>query len=122
MSGKSTRMWQTGWACFWSFVLVAAWATTIPTPWLLTAIGLGCGGLIGHVRSHAIAMGKRTALATVLAWACGIGLLILAMAFAEDMFVGAWAAGVAGCLLLDSLHSLWARHRAQRASIGDGLA
>lgn len=122
MSQKSTRMWRAGWAGFWSLVLVAAFATTIPTPWLLTATGLGCGGVIGLVRSHAIATGKRTTLATVLAWACGIGLLVLAMAFAEDMFIGAWAAGVAGCLLLDSLYSLWALHRAQRASIGNGLA
>lgn len=121
MSGKSTGMWRAAWAGFWSLVLVAAWATTIPKPWLLTAAGLGSGGVIGYLRSRAIAADRPTMPATLLAWACGVGLLVLAMAFTEDMFLGAWAAALAGCRLVDGLCALRASHRARRASTGDGL-
>lgn len=109
-------MWQIGPAFLWGIVLAAAFATTRPPPWLLTLTGVGCGGLVGHLRSRAIAAGKRTTLAAALAWLCGIGLLVLAMAFAEDMFLGAWAASFAGCLLVGSVYSLWTSHRAKRMS------
>ena len=50
--------------------------------------------------------------ARALTWASGIGLLILAMALAEDMFIGAWAASFAGYLL--SVAVLPAMFRKQR--------
>jgi hypothetical protein len=40
------------------------------------------------------------------------------MAFAEDMFIGAWAASFAGCLLLDCVYSLPASYRKEQVSSG----
>ena len=102
-------------AALWAIALVAAFATTVPRPWLLTAAGIGLGCMAGYLRMRAIATSTGTRLANALAGLGGIGLLVLAMAFAEDMFLGAWAAGLAGCLLADALVSLPAmRRRAER--------
>ena len=77
-------------------------------------IGLILGCLSGHFRSRAIEAGARTKVINAFGWLCGIGLLVLAMAFAEDMFIGAWGASVAGFLLADSLYSLPASLRKER--------
>lgn len=111
MGKTPATTWKIGIASLWGIALVAAFATTTPRPWALTITGMGLGCLVGHVRSRAIGAGKPARMANALAWLCGIGLMVLAMAFAEDMFIGAWAASFAGCLLLDCVYSLLASCR-----------
>ncbi len=108
ISGTASKL---GFAILWAIALAAAFATTLPRPWLLTAIGAGLGCVAGHFRSCAIASGGSARTANALGWLCGVGLLILAMAFAEDMFVGVWAAGFAGYLLAEAVYSLPAIRR-----------
>ena len=60
-------------------------------------------------------------MANALTWLCSIGLLVLAMAIAEDMFIGAWAASFAGCLLLNSVYSLRASSRKEHV-LSEGAA
>jgi hypothetical protein len=98
--------------------LVAAFATTTPKPWTLTIIGIGLGCLSGRIRSRAISAGVTARTANALGWLCCIGLMILAMAFAENMFVGAWAASFFGYLLADRLYSPPASLRKERAAPG----
>jgi len=100
-----------GIASFWSIVFVAAFVTTTPKPWVLTIIGIGLGLISGHVRTQAILAGKAKTAANILICVFGIGLLVLAMAIAEDMFIGAWGASLAGCLITDCLYSLPASRR-----------
>jgi peptidoglycan/LPS O-acetylase OafA/YrhL len=118
MSKTRAILWKIGIASLWGVALVAAFATTTPKPWSLTIIGMALGCLIGHIRSRAIGAGSPARLANTLAWLCGIGLLVLAMAVAEDMFIGAWAASVAGCLLLDCVYSLPASYHKEQVSSG----
>lgn len=105
-----------GFAALWAVAFVAAFATTVPRPWLLSIIGISLGCLSGHFRSRAIAAGGGARTANALGWLCGIGLMILAMAIAEDMFVGAWAAGFAGYLFADGVYSLPAVRRREQGS------
>lgn len=103
-----------GTAALCGAMLVAAFVTTTPRPWLLAIIGMGLGCLSGYFRSRAIDAGNSTKSINMLGWLCGIGLLVLAMAFAEDMFIGAWAASLAGYLLADNLYSFPAIRRKAR--------
>lgn len=114
MNRISRSTLKLGITSFWGVALVAAFVTTTPRPWLLTIIGLGLGCLAGHFRSRAIAAGTVARVANVLGWLCGIGLLILAMAIAENMFVGAWAASLAGYLFADGMYSFPAVLREER--------
>lgn len=101
---------------FWGIAGIAAFATTVPRPWWFAFAGIGLGCVAGRLRSRAIATGNGAGTANVLGWLCGISLLVLAMAFAEDMFLGAWAAGFAGYLFADGLCSLpAARHKVRQA-------
>lgn len=99
---------------FWGIAGVAAFATTLPRPWWFAFAGIGLGCLAGRLRKRAIAAGTGAGTANLLGWLCGIGLLVLAMAFAEDMFLGAWATGFAGYLFADGLCSLSATRRVAR--------
>ncbi|QNN46620.1 hypothetical protein H9L17_00025 [Thermomonas brevis] len=99
---------------FWGIAAVAAFATTVPRPWWFAFAGIVLGCMAGRLRSRAIAAGTGARTANVLGWLCGVGLLVLAMAFAEDMFLGAWAAGFAGHLFADGLCSLPAARRKVR--------
>ena len=124
MNGNSRTLLRAGTAALWGAVLVAAFATTLPRPWLLTIAGVCCGCVSGHLRSRATATGASIKAANALGWLCGAGLLLLAMAFAKNMFVGAWVASVSGYLLADKLYSLAASHRRGRALFGaaaDGI-
>jgi hypothetical protein len=103
-----------GVASFWGVALVAAFVTTLPRPWLLTIVGVGLGCWSGHLRSQAAATGRAARMANVLGWVCGIGLMVLAMAVAENMFVGAWAASFAGYLFADRVYLLLAIYRRER--------
>src|SRR5690606_5113212 len=98
-------------AALWAIALVAAFATTVPRPWLLAAAGIGLGCIAGDLRMRAIATGTGTRLANALAGLGGIGLLVLATAFAEDMVLGACAAALARGLHADALVSLPAMRR-----------
>lgn len=111
ISGTITKLVATA---FWGVALVAAFATTTPRPWLLATVGIGLGCLSGHFRSRAIEAGARTRSINAFGWLCGIGLLVLAMAIAEDMFIGAGAASLAGYLFADGLCSFPAVRRKER--------
>ena len=104
--GKGPTTTLKAWAVFLGVALVAAFSTTTPKPWALAAVGLGLGCFAGSVRVRAIAAGTTARMANALGWLCGVGLLVLAMAFAEDMFVGAWVASFAGYLFADRVCSL----------------
>lgn len=99
---------------FWGIAAVAAFATTVPRPGWFAFAGIVLGCMAGRLRSRAIAAGNGARTANVFGWLCGLGLLVLAMAFAEDMFLGAWAAGFAGHLFADGLCSLPAARRRVR--------
>ena len=116
MGKTSATAWKIGIASLWGIALIVAFATTTPRPWRLTIIGIGFGCLVGHIRSRAIGAGNPARMANVLACLCGIGLLVLAMAIAEDMFIGAWAASLAGFLLSDCVYSLTASYRKEQVS------
>lgn|GEM_PF-3678244 len=123
MSKISTAALKIGIASFSGVVLVAAFATTTPKPWILTITGMGLGCLAGHIRSRAIRAGNTARTTKVLAWLCGIGLMVLSMAVAEDMFIGAWAASFAGYVLFDCLFSLPASYRKEQSppvAVADG--
>ena len=113
----STATWRLGTVAIWSIALAVAFATTTPKPWALTVIGISLGCVSGYLRSRALRTGASSHAATILTWLCGIGLLILAMAIAEDMFIGAWAAGFAGYLFLASVLVLPAIHRKKHVGI-----
>lgn len=87
----------------WAVALAVAFATTTPKPWTLTILGVSLGCISRYLRSRALRAGAYSSAAVGLTWLSGVGLLILAMAFAEDMFIGAWAASFAGYLLLASV-------------------
>jgi len=128
-SGTALRL---GITAFLGLGLVAAFVTTTPKPWALTIVGTGLGGLAGRMRSRAISAGVTAGVANVLGWLCSVSLLVLAMTFAENMFIGASAASVSGYLLADRVLSLPAACRKARsrltthsiqgrASQGDGV-
>jgi len=73
----------------WALLLGFFLQTTRPFPTIEFVVGLLLGLIAGRLRHRAIRV------SIVLAWVNGLGLLIWAMAFAPDMFVGAWLAGVA---------------------------
>ncbi|WDS35318.1 hypothetical protein [Pseudoxanthomonas sp.] len=98
--------------------LVAAFFTTTPKPWALTLFGIGLGCIAGRLRARATTAGLPARTANLLGWLCGIGLLVLAMAFAEDMFLGAWAASVSGYLLADRALAFPAADRRARIAAG----
>jgi hypothetical protein len=114
----SKIVWKIGIASLWGIALAVAFVTTTPKPWTLTLIGISLGCLVGHIRSRAIGAGSPARMANSLVWLCGVGLLVLAMAVAEDMFIGAWAASFAGCLLLDCVYSIPASYRKKQVSSG----
>jgi hypothetical protein len=118
MSKISATALKIGIASFWGAVFVAAFATTTPKPWALTIAGIGLGCLSGHIRSRAIRAGKAAGTANALAWLCGTGLMVLAMAFAENMFMSAWAASFAAYWLFDRALSIPASCRKNRAPPG----
>jgi len=121
MSKLSTTAWELGVAGIWAIALAVAFATTTPRPWVLTIIGISLGCVSGYLRSRAIQRGAASSAAKALTWLCGIGLLILAMAIAEDMFVGAWATSFAGYLLLSSMVTLPATyHKEHQGVAADG--
>ncbi|WP_139202994.1 hypothetical protein [Pseudoxanthomonas sp. GM95] len=101
---------------------VAAFATTTPKPWWLTLLGLGLGSVMGILRSRAARAGTSTRTATVLGWLGCIALLVLAMAFAEDMFLGAWATSVLACLLVDRACSFVVGYWPAANAAGSGKA
>jgi hypothetical protein len=118
MSKGSGAALRFGIAAFLGLGLVAAFFTTAPKPWTLTIIGIGLGCLAGRMRSRAISSGVTASVANILGWLCGTGLLVLAMALAEDMFLGAWAASVFGYLLADRMLSFPAAYRKERTASG----
>lgn len=119
MKNTPTIVRTVGIASLWAIALVSAFLTTTPRPWALTIIGIGLGCLVGYLRSRAISAGTPARMANALTWLCGIGLLVLAMAIAEDMFIGAWAASFAGCLLSERVFTL-ASNRKEPLSSGAG--
>ena len=96
-----------------AIALVVAFATTTPRPWALTILGMGVGCVSGYFSERTTRKGLSSIATRALTWGSGIGLLILAMALAEDMFIGAWAASFAGYLLLVSMAVLPAMFRKQ---------
>ena len=103
--------WKLSLAALWAIVLVAAFATTTPKPWTLTILGaaLGCVAAIFGTRARRAGVAPRAT--RWLGWLCGVGLLILAMAVAEDMFLGAWAAGFSAYLFVASMFAPGATRR-----------
>src|SRR3546814_408322 len=87
MSKTSATLLKIGIAVLLGIALVAALVITTPKPWTLTIIGMCLGCLSGYIRSRAVGPGKPARAATAFTWLCGIGLMVLAMAFAEDMFI-----------------------------------
>jgi hypothetical protein len=110
-----SRWANVGVALLWALVLVATLHTTRPFPAVEFILGLLLGLAAGHLQDRAIsarpreflaaqsAQGVRRAMVAVasgkasilLMWLNGVGLLIWAMAFAPDMFLGAWLSGIA---------------------------
>jgi hypothetical protein len=102
-------------AVLWALLLALFLQTTTPVPTIELVVGLLLGLIAGHLQDRALAarpgdflaahtaMGVRRAMfglstgktSTVLKWVNSVGLLIWAMAYAPDMFIGAWLAGVA---------------------------
>ena len=81
-------------------------ATTKPFPFdeLIGAVALAALAVLLLVRGTS----RSTRVAKYLAWVNAIGGLLWAMAFAPDMFAGAWLAGVFAFGLIVSLQSvLW---------------
>jgi len=99
MSRISKTAWQFATIAILVVVLVVAFLTTTPKPWMLTFLGACLGCVSGWLGARAVRKGASSMAIRAITWACGIGLLILAMAIAEDMFVGAWVASFAACLL-----------------------
>ena len=106
--------WKIATACLWGVVLAAAFATTTPRPLAFVLIGMASGAVSGSLRARAIATDRPARVANALVWLGATGLLVLAMAFAANMFAGAWVAAVAGCLLVDCACSLPAGIRRTR--------
>jgi|SRR5690606_26368882 len=102
MSMRYAITWRLATIAACAIALAVAFITTDPKPWTLTILGMCLGCVSGYLSARATRKGLPSSAARVLTWACGIGLLILAMAIAEDMFIGAWAASFAGYLLLAS--------------------
>ena len=114
MSMRYAIAWRLAKIAVCAIALVVALATTTPRPWALTILGMGVGCVSGYFSGRATRKGLSSIAARALTWVSGIGLLILAMAFAENMFIGAWAASFAGYLLLVSVAVLPAMFRKQR--------
>jgi len=99
----------------WALLLAAMLLTTTPFPAIELAVGMLLGMTAGHFQNRALSATPAAFLATqtamsvrrtlfassagkasiILLWVNSVGLLIWAMAFAPDMFVGAWLGGVA---------------------------
>ena len=102
-------------ALLWALLLAAMLLTTRPVPMTEVSFGLLVGALAGFLQFKAITSSPDTFVAAktaldvrralmavrsgkysiVLLWVNGLGLFIWAMAFAPNMFLGAWVAGVA---------------------------
>jgi hypothetical protein len=98
----------------WGLLLIAVLRTTKPFPIVELAAGALLGFIAGHLQDRAISanpggflgaqtgLGVRRALigvpagkwSIILLWVNSAVLLVWAMAFAPDMFVGAWLSGV----------------------------
>jgi len=107
----------------WATLLVAFLRATRPFPLVELVAGALLGLIAGHLQDRAIsakpsdflaarsALGVRRALfgvpagkwSVILMWVNSVGLLIWAMAFAPDMFIGAWLSGVAAFRLTREL-------------------
>jgi hypothetical protein len=109
--------WRLAAIALWSVALIVAFVTTTPKPWTLTILGISLGGVSGYLGARSIRKGAFSAAARALPFACGIGLLILAMAFAVDMFIGAWVASFAAYLLTASVLVLPTLLRKQRLEV-----
>jgi hypothetical protein len=103
-----------------TIVLIAALVTTTPKPWMLTIVGICLGCVSGYLNARAARKSASSMAIRAIAWVCGIGLLILAMAIAEDMFVGAWAASFAAYLLASILMMASIFHKQHLVAAGDG--
>ena len=113
MSMRYAIAWRLAKIAVCAIALVVALSTTTPRPWALTILGMGVGCISGYFSARATRNGLSSIPTRALTWGSGIGLLILAMALAEDMFIGASAASFAGYLLLVSMAVLPAMFRKQ---------
>ena len=86
---------------------MAALITTRPVPWLLLAAGLFLGTAIGYARARANRF--KSFLGSPINWVAFVSLLIVAMALASDMFIGAWAASLSAYFVSKFLALLAAR-------------
>lgn len=95
----------------WLVGLCYLTATTRPFPIveLVGAVALALLGVILSVRGTAGA----ARVAKYMVWVNSIGGLVLAMAFAPDMFAGAWLAGVCAFGAVVSLERVLWRHVAR---------
>lgn len=85
---------------------LAASTRPFPVVELISAVVLAM--LAGHLSLRGSA--NATRIARYMVWVNAIGGLVWAMAFAPDMFAGAWLAGVCGFGLVVSLERiLWRR-------------
>ena len=118
MGKLSATAWKSGVTGIWAIALVVAFATTSPKPWALTVTGIVLGCISGYRRSRALRTGAPPRGAKILSWLCAIGLLILAMAIADNMFLGAWAASFAGYLLLSAMFALSVSYGKEQGRLG----
>ena len=85
----------------WALLLTAMLLTTKPFPAIELSVGLLLGMTSGLLQDRVLSATPGAFLwarkaSIILLWVNTVGLLIWAMAFAPDMFVGAWLSGVAG--------------------------
>lgn len=79
-------------ALLWGSLLIVLLQSTRPFPTIELSVGMLLGLIAGYLQNRAISARKAP---LVLMWVNGVGLLLWAMAFAPDMFLGAWLVGVA---------------------------
>jgi len=107
---ESLVIWKRIYVTLWLVVLAAALITTRPIPWLFALLGLFIGTVAGIARTRATRF--RPFLGHPVNWLTFVALLVVAMAFASDMFIGAWAASLAAYFVAKFTIVLTARPRA----------
>lgn len=127
----------------WATALYVLLRTTAPLPLWNLAVGIVLGATAGRLQRRALSAGpaeltasqtalslRKSMMATPagkwsiwLKWANSIGQLVWAMAFAPDMFVGAWLVGVVAFWLAREVAAFpavfrWAAHPGSGAGHG----
>ena len=102
--------WKLLYVMLWLGVLAAALITTRPVPWLFVAAGLFLGTAVGYARARVNRF--KAFLGHPVNWVTFVSLLVIAIAFASDMFIGAWAASLSAYFVAKFLVLLAARPKA----------